>query len=43
LSPALLAGTEPVPPDWMNKRLEQMGESWRVRVRGIEYEIFPVN
>jgi hypothetical protein len=43
LSPALLDGTEPVPPDWMNKRLEQMGESWRVRVRGIEYEIFPVN
>jgi hypothetical protein len=43
LSPAFLAGSEPVPPDWMNKRLEKMGELWRVRVREIEYEIFPVN
>jgi hypothetical protein len=42
LSPALLAGTEPVPPDWMNTRLEQMGELWRVRVKGTEYEIFSV-
>jgi hypothetical protein len=41
LSSALLAGTESVPPDWINKRLEQMGESWRVRVKGSEYEILP--
>ncbi len=43
LSPALLAGTEPVPADWMNKRLEQIGEAWRVRVKGSQYEIFSVN
>jgi hypothetical protein len=43
LSPALLAGTEPVSADWMNKRLAQMGESWRVRVKGSEYEIFPAS
>jgi hypothetical protein len=43
LSSALLAGTEPVPADWMNKRLEQMRESWRVRVKGSEYEILPAN
>jgi hypothetical protein len=43
LSPALLAGTEPVPADWMNKRLEQMGQSWRVRVNGSEYQILPPN
>jgi hypothetical protein len=43
LSPALLAGTEPVSADWMNKRLEQMGEAWRVRVKGTQYEILSVN
>jgi hypothetical protein len=43
LSPALLAGTEPVSADWMNKRLEQLGEAWRVRVKGTQYEILSVN
>jgi hypothetical protein len=43
LSPALLAGTEPVPADWMNKRLAQMGELWRVRAKGSEYEILLPN
>jgi hypothetical protein len=38
LSPGLLAGTEPVPADWMNKQLEQLGEAWRVRVKGHQYE-----
>jgi hypothetical protein len=41
LTSALLAGTEPVPADWMNKRLAKMGELWRVRVKGSEYEILP--
>jgi len=43
LSSALLAGTEPVPAEWMNKRLAQMGELWRVRVKGGEYEVLLPN
>lgn len=43
ISPALAAGTEPVPADWMNQRLEQMGEAWRVRLKGIGYEMFPLS
>lgn len=30
LSPALLAGTEWPPLDWMNKRLKELGENWSV-------------
>lgn len=30
ISSGLLAGTEPPPSDWMNKRLGELGESWRV-------------
>ncbi|SRR5216684_2794885 len=30
LSPALIAGLAPVPPDWINKRLAELGEKWRV-------------
>jgi hypothetical protein len=30
ISPALLAGTEQPPSDWLNKRLKEMGEMWIV-------------
>lgn len=30
VSPGLLAGTEFPPPDWMNKRLAELGEKWKV-------------
>jgi hypothetical protein len=43
LSSALIAGTEPVPAEWMNKRLAETGELWRVRVKGSEYEILLPN
>ena len=32
LSPALIAGTEQPPPDWVNSRLRQLGEKWTVNV-----------
>ena len=30
LSPALIADLEAIPPEWINKRLEKLGEKWRV-------------
>jgi hypothetical protein len=30
ISPALLAGTELPPAEWMNRRLEELGKPWRV-------------
>lgn len=30
ISPALMAGTEQPPSEWINKRLNEMGEKWRV-------------
>lgn len=30
ISPALMAGTEQAPTDWVNKRLTELGEKWRV-------------
>jgi hypothetical protein len=32
-----------VPAEWMNKRLAQMRELWRVRVKGGEYEVLLPN
>lgn len=29
LTPAMLAGTEPIPSDWVERRLEELGEPWR--------------
>ena len=26
----VIAGTEPMPPEWVNQRLKEMGETWRV-------------
>ncbi|MGA8013261.1 MAG: hypothetical protein WB949_12605 [Candidatus Acidiferrales bacterium] len=32
LSPALIAGTDQLPAEWLNTRLKQLGEKWTVRV-----------
>ena len=29
ISPGIMAGTEPLPEEWVNEQLEQMGETWR--------------
>ncbi len=34
ISPGIAAGTEPLPSDWVNQRLEQMGQSFRVDAKG---------
>ncbi|MDQ0249223.1 hypothetical protein J2W22_001270 [Sphingomonas kyeonggiensis] len=44
LSPALLAGLELPPREWMNGQLEEMGKAWRIgTVRGAYAEIIPLN
>jgi len=29
ISPGILAGTEPLPKEWVEEQLEKMGETWR--------------
>jgi hypothetical protein len=41
ISPALIAGTESIPEDWINKRLAELGHFWRVKNTSSGFTIEP--
>jgi len=45
ISPALAAGTELPPQDWINGRLHELGQNWRIKIMDdkLNYETFPAS
>jgi hypothetical protein len=41
--PFINAGIDQVPVRWVNKRLEEIGEDWRVEMRDSGYILPPLN